>query len=399
MGWFAGIMLLILLIAIWSFADFSLGRYMYKKRWQLREYPLRKGHLQLITNGADLYKSYFQDLSEAKTSIHILFYIVKDDRFSEAFFKALMEQAKKGVKVRLLLDWLGSRKVPKSWLMDAREDGIEIAFSHRPRLPYLMFSLQQRNHRKITIIDNNIGYLGGYNIGKEYIDLDPELSPWRDYHIRLEGEGVGDVQQEFLIDWKRATGKVIQPESVVYEIGKTEMEHRLFPSEGVGVEAHLIPLFEQAEKTIVIGTPYFIPPKKLFAAIEDALDRGVKVSVLVPKKSDHSIVKEASFRFLRRILAKGGAVYQFQNGFFHAKVIVIDGKICDIGTANFDRRSIQLNHEINCFIYDLPFIKEIEAALYEDISQSSQLTFEDLQKVGLSVRTKEWIGVLIQGLL
>ncbi|MBS4206829.1 cardiolipin synthase [Bacillus sp. FJAT-50079] len=397
MGSFATVCVIILIIVLWGYIDFHIGKYIHRKRWKTREYPIRDGKLELITNGSDLYQAYFSDLQAATSTIHILFYIVKNDRFSQAFFEALKKQAIKGVKVRLLLDWFGGRSVPKQWIKEARAVGIHIAYCHKPRLPFLMFSLQQRNHRKITIIDGQVGYLGGYNIGKEYIDLDPELSPWRDYHVRLIGEAVADLEQEFLMDWERATGdafQIIQPSP-----SRFDMEHRLYPSEGVDVENMLIQLIEKAKTSLVIGTPYFIPPRRLFSAIEAAMDRGVNVTVLVPNKSDHPLVKEASFRYLRRILAKDGIVYQFENGFFHAKVIVIDGKICDIGTANFDYRSILLNHEINCFIYERAFIAEVEAALAEDIRHSTRLKLENLYSLPLGARWKEGISYIIKGLL
>ncbi|MEK3888543.1 cardiolipin synthase [Bacillus sp. FSL K6-3431] len=399
MDWITGICLLLVCIFLYPYLDFSLGRYIHRKRETRRRYPLRKGQLQLITNGADLYKNYFDDLRKSTSTIHILFYIVKDDRFSAAFFDVLKEQAQKGVQVRLLLDWFGSRNVPKKWISEARDLGIKIEFCHRPHFPFYFFTLQQRNHRKITIIDGKIGYLGGYNIGKEYIDLDPKLSPWRDYHIRITGESVADIQQEFLIDWKRATHADVNADPISFSDQPENMEHYLFPSEGIDVEEKLVQLMEKAQKTVIIGTPYFVPPKRLFTAIEAALTRGVSVSVLVPEKSDHPIVKEASFRYLKRVLAGGGTVYQFQHGFFHAKVIVIDGLICDIGTANFDRRSILLNHEINCFIYDRAFIADVEEALAEDIRHSTKLTLEGLKKVRGFARVKAWIGKLVEGLL
>lgn len=399
MGWITGICIVFIFIVIWAYIDFTLGSYIHKKQWKKRSYPLRKGQLRLITNGADLYTSYFNDLREAQTTIHILFYIVKNDRFSHAFFEALKEQSLKGVKVRLLLDWFGSRSVPKSWIKEAKESGIDIVFCHRPHFPFYFYTLQKRNHRKITIIDGKIGFLGGYNIGKEYIDLDPELSPWRDYHIRMEGESVIDLQQEFISDWKRACDEEIKLDEVSFSHQLGTMKHCLFPSEGVEAESKLIQLIEKAQEKIIIGTPYFIPPKKLFSAMEKAQARGISITILVPEKSDHPIVKEASFPYLRKVLACGGTVYQFQNGFFHAKVIVIDENICDIGTANFDRRSILLNHEINLFIYDQAFIAEVENALAEDIQHSTTLTLEGLQKVSFFVRIKEWIGQVIRGLL
>ncbi|MBS4200733.1 cardiolipin synthase [Bacillus sp. FJAT-49732] len=400
MGWFIGILLAIFLFAVWCYADFHLGYYLHKKQWKKRSYPCRKGHLQLITNGPELFETYFQDLKDAKSSIHILFYIVKNDPFSQTFWDVLMDKAREGVKVQLLLDWLGSRHVRKKWIKTARSCGIDIAFCHTPRWPFLIFTLQQRNHRKITIIDDCIGYLGGYNIGKEYIDLDPKLSPWRDYHMRMSGEGISDLQDEFMVDWVRAT-KMSEPE---YESKKVinedwQMLHRFYPSEGIAVEYHLLKLIDGAKKSIMIGTPYFIPTEAIMKSIETALKRGVSITVLVPDTADHPIVKEASFPYLRRLLSGGGQAYQFEKGFFHAKVMIVDGDICDIGTANFDRRSMLLNHEINCYIYDKTFITEVEHALYDDISHSHKMSLEKLNNLSFGVRLKEWIGWAIKGLL
>lgn len=395
MGLLRGIVVIGTVLIIWCAVDFSLGRHFYEKRWKKREYPLRKGQLQLITNGADLFKSFFTDLRNASSSIHVLFYIVKNDRFSKAFFELLMEQADKGVKIRLLLDWLGSRSASKTLIKEARRKGIEIVFCHKPRFPFFFYTLQQRNHRKITIIDGKVGYVGGYNVGKEYIDLDPKLSPWRDYHLRIEGEGVADLQQEFLTDWRRAAGK-LDDTSLFPPLPAGEMLHRFYPTEGVNGDQHILQLFKKAKKEIIVGTPYFIPPKNSMAVLEQALMRGVSVTILVPETSDHPVVKEASFPYLRRILALGGTVCQYQKGFFHAKVIVIDESICDIGTANFDQRSVFLNHELNCFIYDQSFIAEVLAAIREDLDFSTQLKLNELQNLRFSVRVKEWIGKRIE---
>ncbi|MBS4195890.1 cardiolipin synthase [Lederbergia citri] len=400
MGWFIGILLVIALVGVWFYADFHLGLYLHNKRWKKRSYPLRKGHLQLITNGVDLFETYFKDLREARSNIHILFYIVKNDRFSQIFWEVLIEKAQEGVKVRLLLDWIGSRQVRKEWIEKARSCGMEISFCHIPRLPFLIFTLQQRNHRKITIIDNRIGYLGGYNIGKEYIDLEPKLSPWRDYHIRIRGEGISDLQNEFLVDWVRATKKEVPEfEDNFVDNEDFQMLHRFYPSEGIGVEHHLLKLIDGAKNSLMIGTPYFIPTDAIMESIEAALKRGVSLTVLVPETADHPIVKEASFPSLRRLLVGGGQVYQFEKGFFHAKVMIVDGEVCDIGTTNFDRRSILLNHEINCYIYDKNFITDVEHALEEDISHSRQLSLEKLNNVSFGSKLKEILGWMIKGLL
>ena len=211
---------------------------------------------------------------------------------------------------------------------------------------------------------------------------------------------MADLQREFSVDYERATGKPLPDDPDHFPPLKTgSMKHYLFPTEGVGADRHLLQLFEQAQKSIFIRTPYFIPPEKLIASLESALKRGVSVTILVPENSDHFIVKEASFRYLRRILSLGGTVCQFQNGFFHAKVLLIDENVCDIGTANFDYRSLHLNHEINCFIYDKKFIADVSAAISEDIGLSSKLTLDDLKDLRMTLRVKEWVGKVCKGLL
>lgn len=400
MKWLIGSIILIVVVLIAASVDFFIGRYVHEKKTRHSSYPVRNGHLQLITSGPDLFSNYFDDLYKAESSIHVLFYIVKNDRFSELFFEILIDQARKGIKVRLLLDWFGSREVSKKLIKKARSAGVEVTFCHRPRLPFFFFSLQQRNHRKVTIIDGKIGYVGGFNVGKEYIDLDPVLSPWRDYHLRIKGEGISDLQSEFLMDWEQATGNShLEDHSLFPPLEKGPMPHRFFPTRGIDAEEEILRLINQAEKRIFIGTPYFIPPEKLVEGLMQAIQRGISVSILVPNKSDHPIVKEASLHYLRKLLGAGGTVYQYEDGFFHAKVILIDGRICDIGTANFDYRSFKLNYEINCFIYNQDFIEETERIVQEDINLSSKLSVEDLADPPFSFRLKGWAGMLLKSFL
>lgn len=396
----AAVICIIGLIILSTFADFYLGRYFHRKKCGYGKYPLRKGRLKLITSGADLYAHYFDDLYQAQTSIHVLFYIVKNDKFGVLFLDVLAEQARKGVKVRLLLDWFGSRKVSKQSIERARQAGIEVMFCHRPRFPFLIYSLHQRNHRKITVIDGKVGYIGGFNVGREYIDLHPILSPWRDYHLRVEGEGVADLQSEFIYDWKSAARQDLCHDASLFpELAEGPMSIQFFPSRGVHAEEEMATLINGAKRAIFIGTPYFIPTEILMRALEHAADRGVEVTILVPNQPDHPIVKEASFPYLRRVLRKGGTVYQYTSGFFHAKVLQIDDRFCDIGTANFDRRSLHLNHEINCFIFDPAFIEKVTAEITADMNNSEKLTAEDLNRLPLAVRLKEWAGCLMREIL
>ena len=187
-------------LALWVFMDFTLGRKKHLASAKTNTLPVRESDLAIFAEGPKLFDDLFSELQNAKQHIHILFYIVQDDKISQEFLSILKQKVKNGVEVRLMVDWVGSglkRKTIKS----LKAAGVEFAYSQMPKLPFLFYSSQVRNHRKITVIDGQIAYLGGFNIGEEYNNHDPKLSPWRDYHLKMTGEGVSDLQSEFLEDW------------------------------------------------------------------------------------------------------------------------------------------------------------------------------------------------------
>lgn len=337
----------------------------------------------------------FEEFSNTKKHIHVLFYICKNDPISQEFLNILMEKAKNGVEVRLLLDWAGSLKIKRSKIKELKDAGVHFSFSNLPKAPTFFYTSQTRNHRKITVIDGKIGYMGGYNVGKEYIDLDPKLTPWRDYHLKLKGEGVEDLQRQFLLDWSEASKtNLLQNEIYFPKLMKGEVCHKIISTEGFLLEETFSDLIHQAKKSIIIGSPYFIPSKKLLNDLILALRRGVTLTLIVPYHSDHLLVKEASFPYLRQILSNGAKVYQYKKGFYHAKVFMIDEEVCDLGTANFDNRSLFLNHEINCFIHEKKTLNEVFEILKQDIQHSQELRLSDLNSLGFSTKVKEWIAKL-----
>ncbi|ETI69849.1 cardiolipin synthase [Neobacillus vireti] len=384
---------LLVLIILWLVLDFRLGR---KKHLSLAgqvETAILHGSFEMFTHGKELFRDYFAEIRTAKKHIHVLFYIVKDDSLGEEFFTLLKDKAREGVEVRLLLDRIGSWEVNKVMVKELLDAGVQFAFSNRIKLPFPFYSSQVRNHRKISIIDGEIGYLGGFNVGREYIDEDPKLSPWRDYHLKISGEGVNFLQSEFLIDWNEYGGENLLSRPAYFpELPKGEVRHQFIPTEAGQLEGSFIRLIQKAEQSIMIGTPYFIPSAAIFAELTEAMRRGVDLTVMVPYTADHFLVQEASFRYLRKLLAAGASVYQYKNGFYHAKTIVIDDKICDIGTANFDKRSLFLNKEINCFLYDPAFIERVKAVIEKDIRDAERLTLATLNKANLYRSVKEGLA-------
>ncbi|RID86903.1 cardiolipin synthase [Mesobacillus zeae] len=358
--------------------DFSLGRKQHLKSLRKQGFPSRQGSMDIFTRGPELFSDYFTELEKAQQHIHIIFYIVKNDKISAEFLSILKKKAMSGVEVRLLVDWEGSA-ISKKTLRELKDAGVLVAFSCKPQLPFLFYTSQVRNHRKVTVIDGRLSYLGGFNVGKEYIDKEERLSPWRDYHFKISGEGVQDLQQVFLSDWNKAAKiKLMQNNIYFPPLSGGKVRHQFVPTEGILLEGIVAHLLKQAKDSIIIGTPYFIPSRKVFRLLVEALEKGVTLTVLVPFRADHPLVKEASYPFLRQLMKRGAKVHQYVGGFYHAKVIVIDEALCDVGTANFDKRSLFLNREVNCLIYDHGFIQKVRDVLETDIRHSRRLRLAEL---------------------
>lgn len=394
------ILIAIIVVIFLLYIDFHFGRKHQMKHINRRDYPFRYSNFTIYCNGKDLFPELFSTLKHAKNHIHILFYTVKTDSISNEFLALLREKAKEGVEVRLVLDWLGSLKIRKKIIKELQESGIEFYFCHIPRLPFLFYSLQVRNHRKIAIVDGKIGFMGGFNIGKDYINANLKLSPWRDCHIKMIGEGVDDLQREFLNDWLGASKINLLQNKIYFPMQpKGTSRHQLIPAKGKYLEEILSHLIRNARKSIIICTPYFIPTKPIMKELLFALKRNVEIMILVPNNSDHILVKEASYPYLRELLAKDAAVFQYTYGFFHSKIMIVDDEICFVGSSNFDKRSILLNHELNCSIYDQEFINEIKKQIHTDLKASDRLLLKDIKKTTIWNLTKEKIAYVFSPFL
>lgn len=396
-GTFISIIILILTL---GWIDFKLGYKRHINRVSNVTFPPRKSEFSVFTTGTILFEDYLKEIERAQHSIHILFYIVKDDKFSRDFLNLLRKKAESGVEVRLLVDWVGGKKMSSQAVQELKKSNVHFSFSLKPKPPFLFYSTQRRNHRKITIIDGQIGYLGGFNIGKEYINQGEKLNPWRDYHIKITGEGVKDLQEVFLNDWYLDTKEDVRGTSVYFpNLVPGSQTHQISVTNGSDLEQTLIRIIQQAKREIIIGTPYFIPSPQLFQALRTALAKNVSLIVIVPNMQDHALVKEAAYRYFRILLKEGATILQFQRGFYHSKVLLIDDIICDIGTANFDKRSLFLNSEINCLIYDRRCIEDVKRELAIDIAESDPLEERALTSPNIIRSAKESLANILSPFL
>ncbi|MRG86237.1 phospholipase D-like domain-containing protein [Salinibacillus xinjiangensis] len=371
MTWIAAIGIILICLIFLTWLDFYFGKKHHVKHREKLYFPISNGHYTLYQSGSPLFHDMFQNMKDAKKEINVQFFIVKRDDISEQLLKMLEEKTREGLKVRLLVDRVGGFRLTKDIRYRLREAGVEFAFSSRPGFPFFLYRLNRRNHRKIAVIDGETVYVGGFNIGKEYIDGNVKFSKWRDYHVRLHGPVAHDFQQVFSLDW-RESAKPIE----VYkpQLRRENGEVQVLATDGVGLENSFLQLFSFAKEEIMIGSPYFVPSRALVHGLKSAINRGVSVKIMVPMRADHPLVKEGAIPYLFEMKRVGADVRLYDQGFFHGKVLIIDQKVCDIGTANFDRRSFFVNKEINVIMYDHTFIEIAREQFMRDFNASIVLS-------------------------
>ncbi|MCA1020882.1 cardiolipin synthase [Halobacillus litoralis] len=391
------LLLLAVILIFLLFLDFKFGRSRHHK--QARTIPLEEttGSYHLYKNGSRLYEQLFRDISEAEKQVDVYFFLIENDYIAENFLQVLKNKAAEGVPVRLMGDRVASFKITKKRREALEAAGVRFAFAETPGFPYFFYRLHRRNHRKITVIDGKIGYVGGFNIGKAYIGETSKFGDWRDYHIRSFGPVVHQLHTIFLDDWYLATGEKDAP------LPPTETEHpyrmRVVATDGVELEQEFRKMIDSAEREILIGTPYFIPTPTLQDALKTALKRNVSIHIMIPMKADHPFVKEAAVPYLKELKEAGADIRFFDAGFYHSKVIMIDGQFADIGTANFDRRSFFLNKEINTYVYDEAFIEDLRDFYFEDVADAVPFDDRWLKKRSLGTRINQKIAVLLRPFL
>ncbi|MET3684180.1 cardiolipin synthase [Alkalibacillus flavidus] len=361
-------------------------------------YPPTDANVTFFSNGHDLFRHYIETLQSANKWILVQFFIIKDDTFSDEVLSVLRDKATSGVSVYLLVDFIGARAISKSNLEALDHAGFHVIFSNRFRLRRPFSSLNRRNHRKISVIDGDTGFLGGFNIGDQYVNQGGKFANWRDYHLQLTGSIVDHLTTQFCSDWFDNTGESLSFSKLNKRRGLSQVQ--LIPSANGLLEDTFIRWIQQAEHTIQIGTPYFIPSKRLMNVLVDKMQSGVHVTILYPHDSDHPLVKEASAPYLKQIATYGGSVYLFYNGFYHAKLFMMDDQFIDIGTANFDRRSLFVNDEVKLVTKDLRVVNQIKHEFQRDVDASINL-YDDWFKTpnAFMFRLKQLIARLLRPFL
>ena len=375
----------------------------------LKEYGIQtttNNEVKILKSGHEKFIDLFEEIKKAKHHIHLEYFNFRNDSIANALFDLLAKKAEEGVEIRALFDSFGNssnnKPLKKKHLKAIRAKGIEIEEFDPIRFPWINHAFR-RDHRKIIVIDGEIGYTGGMNIADYYINGLPKIGEWRDIHIRMEGNAVECLQDIFLDMWNETTNQNIQGEKYypysnekikVINNKKIAIVDRNPKKDTKGMRRTLAKAIESAENKVQIINPYFTPTRIIKRAIKNALGKGVKVEIMISGKSDIPFSPDASMYIANSLRKKGADIYIFNGGFHHSKIMMIDSLYCSVGSANLNSRSLRCDYEVNAFIFDQETTDELIQIFSEDQKDSTLLTKEIYKDRGLWKKFISWFAHL-----
>jgi cardiolipin synthase len=362
--------------------------------------------IDVFTHGNEKFKALYEDIESAKKSVHMLYFAFNSDHVGTRFIELLTRKAREGVEVRVIYDMAGNINT-RFWRLNeiTRAGGQVCSFFSMLSI----FKVNYRNHRKIVVIDGQVGYTGGINISKSYIGEHKRIKPWRDTHIRVVGSAVNALQERFLQDWMHVSEEQ-------FDFGDPRVIDEYFPSpqkyggismqivssgpdvEGERIKCGYVKMINDAKFRIFMQSPYFIPDDAFMLALKLAVDSGVDVRIMLPSVPDKPRVYIVTKSYVSELLKLGVKVYLYR-GFLHSKMFVADGDVASIGTTNIDIRSFLLDFEINAFVYDTAFAERCERIFYDDMANSDEITLDVIERRGLPTKMAEAVLRIFSPLL
>lgn len=402
---------------------------------------IKAAQVQVLINGISTFENLIKSLYDAERTIDLEYYIYRDDQIGKRITETLIEKATAGVRVRFIRDGWGSKKFPQSKIRQMMDAGIECRTIFPLRFPWFLSNWNYRDHCKIVLIDDKEAFTGGINVGDEYTGLKPNVGFWRDTHLRIRGDASSDLKAIFDVHWNiasperektttRSKDDVQQQKGMPSnravlsggtqewgtEFGATIGDELLLKTQPLknayvhtfeghpGIPTPVVrqayfTCITQATQTIDITTPYFIPNEDIIIALKSAAARGVRIKLLVPNRIDQKIAGVASRTYYGELLEAGIEIYLYDKGMLHAKQMVIDGEIAEIGAANYDMRSFRLNYEVCEIIYSTDVARQLTEQFERDLNDSIVLQMDDIVKRSFSQRVKEQGARLLSPLL
>ena len=373
---------------------------------QMSEYGIRftKGNeVKLLMSGKEKFADMFEAIRQAKSSVHLEYFNFRNDSIAGLLFDILREKRKEGVEVRAVFDGFGNdsnnQPLKKTHLKALHEDSIEIYEFDPIRFPWVNH-IWPRDHRKIVVIDGEIGYTGGMNVADYYLVGTEQVGEWRDMHCRIEGPAVNELQDIFIRFWEKLTKEKLTDEK--YFRG-TEAGNKM-----VGIatrEPHTtnkimrqfyISALDNAKDSVKIVNPYFCPTSSVIKALKRCAERGVKMDIIMSSRYDVPLVPDVVYYNLRKLMKRGAKIWRYRPGFHHSKIMMVDGKYCTVGSTNLDARSLRFDYEINALIIDKDATRQLDDKFIEDTKKCDLLTEEEYKRSRSSwKRFRGWLGHLL----
>ena len=373
---------------------------------QMSEYGIRftKGNeVKLLMSGKEKFADMFEAIRQAKSSVHLEYFNFRNDSIAGLLFDILREKRKEGVEVRAVFDGFGNdsnnQPLKKTHLKALHEDSIEIYEFDPIRFPWVNH-IWPRDHRKIVVIDGEIGYTGGMNVADYYLVGTEQVGEWRDMHCCIEGPAVNELQDIFIRFWEKLTKEKLTDEK--YFRG-TEAGNKM-----VGIatrEPHTtnkimrqfyISALDNAKDSVKIVNPYFCPTSSVIKALKRCAERGVKMDIIMSSRYDVPLVPDVVYYNLRKLMKRGAKIWRYRPGFHHSKIMMVDGKYCTVGSTNLDARSLRFDYEINALIIDKDVTRQLDDKFIDDTKKCDLLTEEEYKRSRSTwKRFRGWLGHLL----
>ena len=377
---------------------------------QMRELGITFTHdnkVELLMSGKEKFKRMFEDIRQAKQSVHLEYFNFRNDSIASLLFNILREKKKEGVEVRAAFDGFGNdsnnQPLKKKHLKALHEEGIDIREFDPIRFPWINH-IWPRDHRKIVVIDGRIAYTGGMNVADYYLVGSEQVGEWRDMHCRIEGPVVNEMQAIFARFWKRLSKEELSAPHYYQGtcagkkmIGIVNREPKI--SNEVMRRLYVYAL-DNAKDSVKIVNPYFCPPPSVMKALKRCAERGVKLDIIMSAKYDVPLLPDVVYYNMRKLIKRGANIWRYRYGFHHSKIMMVDGKFCTIGSANLDSRSLRYDYEINTLIIDPETTAQLNAKFIEDTKLSDLVTYEEWKKSRTTwKRICGWFGHLFSPLI
>ncbi len=365
--------------------------------------------VQYLPDSTEYFNRLLNDLRNAKNTINFEYYIIRNDDISQELMNILIDRVKAGIEVRLMIDAVGNNKGPKKKIKEFRMAGGHYSLFHSTLTCMLSPRKNNRNHRKIAVIDCKIAYVGGYNIGDEYLGKGP-MGFWRDSAVRITGLEVLAAQFRFLADWRYATKEDLVTDRRFYPKAPEDIEMNGNDSvqlisggpdvmQSNPIQIQYMNIINEARKTLYIHTPYLGPDKTLLDSLRNSARSGVDIKIIIPNVGDHPFVYWANRYYANILMESGVRIYAYEKGFVHAKTMVADKFYCSVGSANLDERSVKLNFETNAMVYSGKIGEMMQNAFIEDLKHCSEYTMKNYSERTLVQRINTNISRLLSNQL